>query len=176
LTSTCPYGLGACWGGAYEALTGLAGVAYVHKVPSAEHSTAQLLLRSKDLAEIERWPEQFAESANGSYAFRGVEATLLGTAVHSQDGIEMTTATDPPISVRIVPFEPNDKVQWDPVARRPKEPTPGEIVAYRLLDERLSAPSGQLARCQVTGPLKRSGGAWELQLRRLEYPRSQPSR
>jgi galactose oxidase len=42
LTSTCPYGLGACWGGAHEALKRLSGVRAVAPIPNGDDSTADV--------------------------------------------------------------------------------------------------------------------------------------
>jgi galactose oxidase len=63
LTSTCPYGLGACWGGAYEALKKLSGVAAVQPIPNAEDSTADVYPDNHGLPDLDLWPEQFAKTA-----------------------------------------------------------------------------------------------------------------
>src|SRR5207342_521182 len=79
LTAQCPYGLAACWGGAYEALATLDGVAVVAPDADAADSTAQVYLRGDGLPDLDAWPAQLARSANGSYTFRGVELTVDGT-------------------------------------------------------------------------------------------------
>jgi len=79
LTSTCPYGISACWGGAYEALQHLHGVDAVRPIPNPTDSTAEVFLKHGGLPELDKWPEEFARTANGSYLFRGVEITLSGT-------------------------------------------------------------------------------------------------
>jgi galactose oxidase len=73
LTARCPYGLAACWAGAYEALTKLSGVEAVRPIANSDTSTADLFLRGQILPDLDRWPEEFAEWANRSYDFRGVE-------------------------------------------------------------------------------------------------------
>jgi galactose oxidase len=73
LTARCPYGLATCWAGAYEALTKLSGVEAVRPIANSDTSTADLFLRGQILPDLDRWPEEFAEWANRSYDFRGVE-------------------------------------------------------------------------------------------------------
>jgi hypothetical protein len=55
LTSRCPYGLGACWGGAYEALQRLDGVQAVRPNANAEDSTAEVFLHGDTLPDVDRW-------------------------------------------------------------------------------------------------------------------------
>ena len=78
ITGLCPYGIGACWAGAYEALHQLERVAYVAPVPDAQASTATLVLGDDGLPPLDRWQEQFARVVNGSYRLRGAEVTLTG--------------------------------------------------------------------------------------------------
>ena len=59
ITGLCPYGIGACWAGAYEALRRLERVAYVAPVPDAQASTATLLLGDDGVPPLHRWQEQF---------------------------------------------------------------------------------------------------------------------
>jgi hypothetical protein len=70
LTSRCPYGLGACWGGAYEALQKLDGVQSVRPIANAD-----VYLHGDTLPDVERWAEQIARVANGSYDFRAKRET-----------------------------------------------------------------------------------------------------
>ena len=55
LTSICPYGLGACWGGAYEALQKLDGVQSVRPIANSEDSTADVYLHGDTLPDVDRW-------------------------------------------------------------------------------------------------------------------------
>ena len=71
-------------GGAYEALKKLQGVEMVRPIANADDSTAEVYLSSQSLPDLRCWPEQFAQWANRSYDFRGVEVTLSGT-VREQD-------------------------------------------------------------------------------------------
>lgn len=53
ITPTCPYGLSACWGGAFEALSNLEGVELVDPIPHASGSTASVFLKGES---IPSWP------------------------------------------------------------------------------------------------------------------------
>jgi hypothetical protein len=77
ITATCPYGIGACWGGAHEAL-GLTGVALVHPVPNAADSTAEVRLGDEELPDLATCRQEFGRIMNGTYELRGVEVTLRG--------------------------------------------------------------------------------------------------
>jgi galactose oxidase len=85
ITGTCPYGIGSCWGGAYEALGRLEGVDLVSPVPDVEDSTAQLFLADDRLPPLQRWDEQFHRIVNGTYELRGVEVTVRGS-IYQDDG------------------------------------------------------------------------------------------
>src|SRR5439155_23152 len=52
ITPSCPYGIGACWGGAYEALNHLHGVEAVRPIPNTEDSTAYLYLKHAGLPDL----------------------------------------------------------------------------------------------------------------------------
>ncbi len=73
LSGLCPYGIGACWGGAYEALQTLERVAWVDPVPDAERSTATVILADTGIPPIERWHEEFARVVNGRYTLHGFD-------------------------------------------------------------------------------------------------------
>ena len=89
VTGLCPYGIGACWGGAHEGLRQLDRVAHVVPVPDAEHSTATVYLVDQGVPQLARWREQFAQFVNGSYRLRGVEVTLSGRVVPSDGRLEL---------------------------------------------------------------------------------------
>ena len=93
ITGTCPYGIGSCWGGAYEALGRLEGVDLVSPVPDVEDSTAQLFLADDRLPQLQRWDEQFHRIVNGTYEMRGVEVTVRGS-IYRDDGQYFLTGTD----------------------------------------------------------------------------------
>ncbi|MBV9563864.1 MAG: DUF1929 domain-containing protein, partial [Bradyrhizobium sp.] len=59
LTSRCPYGLAACWGGAYQTLRTLSGVGAVKAVANADDSTAEVFLRDNAPPDIDGWIATF---------------------------------------------------------------------------------------------------------------------
>jgi galactose oxidase len=98
LTSRCPYGLAACWGGAYQTLKALEGVDAVKAVANAEDSTAEVFLTSNGPPDVDSWQATFRDMAKGSYDFRGVEVTLTGTVRLESDGL---TFSGPGWSIRL---------------------------------------------------------------------------
>lgn len=161
LTSTCPYGLGACWGGAYEALKKLSGVTAVETIPSAENSTAGVYI-SQELPALDRWPQELAASANGSYTFRGVEMTLQGTARVVNDTVELTTASGQ--IVQLVPLT-GMLLQLDKATGRPRRPSKHEIDAVDRLKREIAVRGGTLNRVHGFGQIERQGAAWTQRLR-----------
>jgi len=159
LTAQCPYGLAACWGGAYEALTALSGVAAVRPYADAADSTADVFLGDDDLPDLDAWPEQLARSANGSYAFRGVELTVAGDVVREGDDLALVAEHRPPIALR--PLE--QVLAWDLAARRPRPATAEERAAFGHLAE------GETVL--VTGILTKSGADWSLAVRDVRNAR-----
>ena len=159
LTAQCPYGLAACWGGAYEALTGLSGVAAVRPYADAADSTAEVFLGHDGLPDLDAWPEQLARSANGSYAFRGVELTVEGGVVRDGDHLALVAGHRPSIALR--PLE--QVLAWDLTARRPRAATAEERAAFGHLAE------GDTA--QVTGTLTKSDGNWSMAVREVRNAR-----
>jgi galactose oxidase len=165
LTSTCPYGLGACWGGAYEALKKLGGVAAVQPIPNAEDSTADVYLDNQGLPDVDLWPEQFARTANGSYDFRGVEVTLTGQIRELDGALQIQVASSGAL-VLLRPLGPAAKIQWDRDAKRPKRAARGELHAYAGLETeyRNGGPDRQV---RVIGPLIKANGQWVLHVRKF---------
>jgi hypothetical protein len=155
LTSTCPYGLGACWGGAYEALKKLDGVAAVQPIPNAEDSTADVYLGGPGLPNIDLWPDQFARTANGSYDFRGVEVTLAGRVQDVDGALQLVEAASGAL-LHLRPLLPGTKIQWDREARAPKPAARDELLAYaELLAQTRQSGARQV---RVIGPLLRTAG------------------
>lgn len=168
LTAKCPYGLGACWAGAYEALQRLPGVAAVRPVANAADSTADVYLRGTGLPDLASWPEQFSRSANRSYEFRGVEVTLTGS-VHKRNGKLQLTGPSLDRAVTLRPLEQGTKVQWDHLNGRPKAATPDELAAYRRLARKYRGSTASTAPIRVTGPLTITGGEPTLHVRAFEH-------
>jgi galactose oxidase len=163
ITGTCPYGIGACWGGAHEALRSLERVHNVDPIPDADNSTATVFLEDEGLPALDQWDEQFRSMVNGSYELRGVEVSLKGS-IEARDGELFLDSGGRRPSVQLTPLAPADKIQWNRPAGTPKPLEPGEIVAY----ERLAAESRNVAgrrRVTVTGPLKLTDAGYRLEVR-----------
>lgn len=166
LTPSCPYGLGACWGGAYEALERLQDVASVQQVPDTQNSLAFVNLTHSGLPPVASWPEQFARTANGTYGFRGIEVTLQGTV--TKQGNQLTlegTEHRPPVV--LIALEPEAKIQWDHGTLKRRALTRSEADAYNRLTKQVRA-STNVAKgtyVTVTGPLQQTEHYYYLQLR-----------
>ena len=76
LTARCPYGLAACWGGAYEALKKLSRVEAVRPIAKTDVATAELFLRDQGLPDLDHWPEEFAAWARSYFT----DDDVLGTS------------------------------------------------------------------------------------------------
>ncbi|MBV9651879.1 MAG: DUF1929 domain-containing protein [Pseudonocardiales bacterium] len=152
LTTKCPYGLGACWAGAYEALKGLNRVAAVRPIANPKDSTAEVYLRDKGLPDLHNWIKQFAGRANRSYDFRGVEVTLVGS-IRAQNGTLQLTGDSLERPVTLMPLQQDLKVQWDHQDRRVQDSTSDELNAYMQLETRYHNRAGGMDSVRVTGPL-----------------------
>jgi hypothetical protein len=163
ITGTCPYGIGACWGGANEALRSLEGVQSVDPVPDVNNSTATVFLEDERLPALDRWDDQFRHMVNGTYELRGVEVSLNGT-IEAQDGQLLLNRGYDRSPVQLAPLAATDKIQWNNAARTPKTVEAAEAIAYeRLAAESKKLPHGQ--RVTVTGPLKLTESGYQLEVR-----------
>ena len=167
VTPTCPYGISACWGGAYEALKHMQGVRLVRPVPNAQDSTAYVYLEHGGLPDLDAWPKQFAHVANGTHFFRGVEITLEDTLEIQGGNILVMKGNDVRPPVLLQPIEPADKVEWDAAKQSPQPLEPDEKDAYLRLRTKVSGAGGVLDAA-VTGPLKKVGDAFVLEVRKFE--------
>jgi galactose oxidase len=163
ITGTCPYGIGSCWGGAYEALRRLKGVDMVSPVPNVDNSTAEVFLEDDRLPELDVWDEEFKKIVNGTYELRGVEVTLRGP-IQERDGILFLAPAGRRLGVALAPLMPDDKIQWNhsDLRRRPLEAD--EPIAY----QRLAAAFGEAQshpQVTVTGPLKLAREGYRLHVR-----------
>jgi glycosidase len=165
LTSMCPYGLAACWGGAYSALTELSGVESVRPVADAKHSVAFVYLDNDGLPDVEDWPAEFARAANGSYGWRGVEVTLQG-GIEKADGQWMLSADASRPAVALAPLQPGAKVQLDMENGVPRPLPEAEKQAYANLVGRAQGTPGQSVT--VTGPLKKTDAGYVLEVRKFD--------
>ena len=166
VTPTCPYGISACWGGAYEALGKLPGVGLVRPVPNAEDSVAFLYLKDYGLPDLEQWPEQFARAANGSYLFRGVEVTIDGN-VQEQDGEVLLEGNNDRPPVLLKPLQANARIQWDHKSGVRKPFEGDEQLAYAHLSTK-KKNAGATFGVKVTGPLNKTAAGFVLQVRQFK--------
>ena len=163
ITGTCPYGIGACWGGAYEALQRLEGVDLVKPVPNADNSTAQVFLQDERLPPLRRWDEEFRRVVNGTYEIRGVEVTLQGVIEQRDEKLFLAGRGQRP-PVQLAPLPATEKIQWNHTVRQCKPLEGDEALAY----EKLAAASTRLSDGQqvtVTGPLKQTDTEYQLLIR-----------
>ena len=127
LTGTCPYGIGACWGGAYDALGRLDGVGFVNPVPDTTDLTGQVFLTDDALPDLNTWTEQFYRIVNGSYHLRGFEVTVRG-GLRERDGGLLLRDNDTRPEVQLGPLSV-DKVQWDRSTAAPQSPDQRQEIA-----------------------------------------------
>jgi galactose oxidase len=166
ITPTCPYGLSACWGGAFEALSNLAGVERVDPIPHNSGSTASVFLADNGLPNLDLWTRQFKGYVRETYGLRGFEAAVTGTVEVRDNGIVLAVDGVRP-EVSLVPLEPEGKVQLDKDARRPQAVTEEEAATYDRLAQ--SASSGSAGPVTVTGPVSQSEAGYKLQVRLIKW-------
>lgn len=170
VTATCPYGISACWGGAYHALTRMHGVAAVKETPNADDSTADVYLKHDGLPDVELWPQEFVKTANGTHHFRGVEVTLQGPVIVAQGGLKLAgNDVRPPVT--LAPIHAGDKIQWDFMTRALKPLQPAEQSAYQELASQANKAAGghQLPlTATVTGPLLKTPAGFVLEVREFK--------
>jgi galactose oxidase len=165
LSSTCPYGLGACWGGAHEALTHLDAVDVVNPVANASESTAEVWLKDNGLPPLNQWIDQFRAIVNGRYGWRGVEVTLRG-AIEKREESLFLAALGPRPAVKLGPLHAVDRIQWDYVERVSQPVHTDEQDAYRRLED-IVVTSPTSLEVTVTGPLIQTESEYELEVRRF---------
>ena len=164
VSAGCPYGIAACWGGAYESLKHLDGVRLVLPMPDERDSTAFLYLDHDGLPNLDRWPSDFAKIANGTHTLLGVEITRTApVSVTRGGGVSMQGDERYPTLV-LSPMQAADKVQWDAARRAPQALGPLEVTAYQRLLTAIQAADGSV-EATVTGPLKKDGAGAYLGVR-----------
>jgi galactose oxidase len=163
LTSQCPYGLGACWGGAYEALQKLDGVNLVRPIANAEDSTADVWLVGDIVPDVHRWKEQIAQSANGSYHLRGVEISITASLL-TDNGTLFANGPHLASPLPLRPLGSTPKAQYDRTTKQARPATAAELTAYeRLLAQAQSGAA--MPSVRVTGPLVHDVDGWALHVR-----------
>jgi hypothetical protein len=163
VTPTCPYGIGACWGGAFDALQHLSGIDKVRPIPNGTDSTAFVYLENDTLPDLDLWRQEFAAIANGSYELRGVELTLDGT-VSETNGLLTLAGNETRPDVVLAPLQGPDKVQWDINTRENWPMTHSEETAYDRLSAKL-AEAAAGATVEILGPLKKNDNGFYQEVR-----------
>jgi galactose oxidase len=173
ITPTCPYGISACWGGAYEILKRLSGVRLVRPIPNAQDSTAFVYLDHDGLPDLSVWPSEFARIANGTHRYRGVEITMEGKVEIPEEGTLVMEGYNTIPSLLLYPLEAADKIQWDATKGSAKPLDPTEQDAWQGLEEKIRNAGGS-AHATVTGPLKRNKDVYVLEVRQFSISALNP--
>ncbi|CZT11928.1 related to galactose oxidase precursor [Rhynchosporium agropyri] len=152
LTATCPYGLGPCWGGAYEALNNIKDIKTVLPRPNQINSIAFVYLHEDILPNIDVWRKELRELDGGTYTMRGIEMTLTGVVTEKDRKLTLA-GTSTRSDVILNPFKTDSKLEWNNVAKVPQPLAPGEAIAYSQLYKKVvSHPEGLMMK--VTGRLQ----------------------
>jgi hypothetical protein len=133
-------------------------------VPNALDSTAEVYLKDDSLPDVEHWPQQFSDIANGTYLFRGVEVTLHGLVTGRNAGRFLLVGGDARPPVLLAPLHAADRVQWDHKSGKLRPFEAGEHAAYDILTDDVKRRGGA-AQVTVTGPLKKADDGFVLQVR-----------
>ncbi|EXJ58862.1 hypothetical protein A1O7_06292 [Cladophialophora yegresii CBS 114405] len=167
LTPLCPYGLGPCWGGAYEALQHISDVELVRPLPNKEDSLAFVYTAHDILPDIDIWRSEFQRLAGGAYTWRGIEMTLSGV-VTATGGDELTLAgNDSRPDLSLAPFQQSSKIEWDLATSSLKPMSEAEAGAYKRLAAAVTKSPG--TPLQVTGTLQKLGdGKFQLDVKDFE--------
>ena len=173
LTPLCPYGLGPCWGGAYEALRSIKDIAVVGPKPSQEDSIAFVYLKDDILPDINAWRKQLREVDGGTYEMRGLGLTLSGVVNGQKDGgaeqLTLAGTSTRPVVV-LAKFRAESKLEWDNGARKAKSVTDEEAGAYERLAKAVAEHPGGLT-LDVTGTLqKHADGKYSLDVKSFVAP------
>jgi hypothetical protein len=170
ITPSCPYGIGACWSGAYEALGSLDGITSVSESPDAYNCTARVYIKGSGLPEAGRWVEQFKSRVGRIYEFRGVEVTLEGTIEARGDALVVRVpGVAEPVALKPLAA----KLQWNFRKGKARQPEPDEKDAYQQLAQNKSAAGSRAFTVQVTGPLEQTTAGFSLQVREF-FPMAPP--
>jgi hypothetical protein len=170
LTSICPYGLAACWGGAFDALQRMSNVEAVRPFPSASDSVAFVYLKQDILPDIDVWRNELAQIVSRQYELRGIEMTLHGIVKLDEQGQLILTGTSIRPGVVLAEFRQESEIQYDIQAKAVKRIIAEEAGAYDRLMEVANSHEGELT-VRVTGTLqKRSDKSFSLEIR---IPRSE---
>jgi hypothetical protein len=162
ITPSCPYGIGACWAGAYEALGRLDGVKSVARTPDSYNCTAVVYLKTASLPDVAEWTGQFQTMVGQLYKFRGVEATVEGSVEKTESGLVVRIpGLESPVA--LLPLE--HKLQWNFKRASARQPEPVEEAAFKELVARRQAAAPGEYKVQLTGPLRKTGQGFALEVR-----------
>lgn len=166
LTPLCPYGLGPCWGGAYEALQHISDVETVRPLPNKDDSLAFVYPQHDILPDIDVWRTQFQQLAGGAYTWRGIEMTLSGVVTSTGDKLTLAGNSTRP-ELALAPFQQSSKLEWDLKTSAPKPMTDAEAGAYARLADAVAQHPG--TSIQVTGTLQKlADGKFSLDVKGFE--------
>jgi galactose oxidase len=162
VTPACPYGIKACWAGAYHALARIDGIESVTTTPDAYNCTASLRLKPEALPDPECWAAAFKTRVKEAYVFRGVEVTVAGSLEKSGDGLTLRVPGIPQ-PIDLTPLE--HKLQWNfkKAAARQPEPDERDALAQLILKSKDGGKSP--VKVQVTGPFTRTDHGYSLEVR-----------
>lgn len=160
VTPSCPYGISACWGGAFDALKRLDNIAWVSSAPDPYNCTAQVRLKESKQPDPTHWAEQFQAVVGENHRFRGVEITIRGTVHKRKDNLVLESPGMPPLP--LVPLE--HKLQWNFRKAAPRQPEPDEQAAHKQLTK-LVRKNGETTTVEVTGPLRPTEQGLALEVR-----------
>jgi hypothetical protein len=168
LTPTCPYGLGPCWGGAFDALRRIHDVEVVSPMPDQADSVAFVYPKDWELLpDIDAWRRELAQTINSSYELRGIEMTLSGHAKQKQGELTLSVSGTRPRMLVLAPFTQASQVKWDNKTKSRRRITDSEAAAHRRLQDKLMGRAkGASVQLQVTGTLQKRGtGEFALDVR-----------
>jgi hypothetical protein len=173
LTPVCPYGLGPCWAGAYEALRSITDIDVVRPKPSQEDSVAFVYVKEDVLPDIDEWRKQLKEVDGGSYQMRGLEVTLFGSVTSAEDSNgERITLSGPWKQSPVVlgAFGAESKIEWDHGKKTAKPITDEEAGGYARLVKAVTDHESGL-KLEVTGRLhKLKDGKFSLDVKSFRIP------
>ena len=172
LTPLCPYGLGPCWAGAYNALRRINDVEMVAPVPSQKDSLAYVWThKHNSLPDIDIWRSELAVTANASYEMRGLEVTLRGEVVIREgQGVALRVEGEGgnTLEVSLGRFTMKSQLKWDAGSASPREVSGEETGSYERLVGVVVERGGSVL-VKVTGTLqKREGGGFGIDVRKFE--------
>ncbi|KAK0625801.1 hypothetical protein B0T14DRAFT_508603 [Immersiella caudata] len=171
LTPACPYGLGPCWGGAYDALRNISDIEIVCPVPDQADSVAFVYPKERDcLPDIDIWRGELTKVVNRSYEMRGIEITLEGVVKSENGELSVVGESTGGRTVVLGQFGEGSQIRWDIKTEKPREVSDEETAAYERLTEAVGKreDSGEVS-VNVTGTLQKGcDGGFSLDVREFE--------